>query len=351
MKKNFEVKTVDEKFYEEKIRNFLPGRIIDVHTHIWLKGRGCNSAVRDGVVTWPSRVAEENSAEDLMDSYKLLFPGKEVIPLLFNSPIVSKNLDILNRYVIQSAEKYKLPSLMLCRPDWTAEKFSERLEEGNFLGVKPYLNFAPADIPGDKVCIFDFMPRHQLEALNRTGKILLLHIPRPGRLKDKVNLAQMLEIERRYPEIKLIIAHVGRAYCPEDIGDAFSVLKDTKMFFDISANTNEKVFLQLIEAVGPGRILFGSDMPITRMRMRRICENGIYINFVPSGMYGDVSGDKNMREVSGAEAEELSFFLYEEIYAFLTAAGKTGLGKNEIERVFYSNAAELLKSAGFTEVI
>lgn len=38
----------------------------------------------------------------------------------------------------------------------------------------------------------------------------MLHIPRDGRLKDPVNLAQMMEIEEKYPKVKLIIAHVGR---------------------------------------------------------------------------------------------------------------------------------------------
>ena len=38
------------------------------------------------------------------------------------------------------------------------------------------------------------------------------------------------------------------------------------------------------------------DMPIIKMRMRRITENGVYYNIVPKGLYGDVSGDPHMRE-------------------------------------------------------
>ncbi|OHB65637.1 MAG: hypothetical protein A2Y76_04400 [Planctomycetes bacterium RBG_13_60_9] len=117
------------------------------------------------------------------------------------------------------------------------------------------------------------------------------------------------------------------------------------MMFDISANTNATVFEQLIGAVGPRRILFGSDLPITRMRMRRICEGGNYVNLVPKGLYGDVSDDKHMREVDGEQAEALSFFLYEEIDAFRRAAQAVGLTRQEIEAVFYSNAARLIESA------
>ena len=108
--------------------------------------------------------------------------------------------------------------------------------------------------------------------------------------------------------------------------------------FDFSANANQRVFEQLIKAIGAKRIMFGSDMPITRMRMKRVCEDGTYINLVPKGLYGDVAGDKNMREVSREEAEKMTFFIYEQIDAFRRAAEVTGLTKSDIEDVFYYNA-------------
>ena len=58
-------------------------------------------------------------------------------------------------------------------------------------------------------------------------------------------------------------------------------------------------------------------------------------------------GDKNMREVSGAEAEQLTFFMYEELAAFKRAAEATGLSKADIEDVFYRNAVRMLRAAGF----
>ncbi len=140
-------------------------------------------------------------------------------------------------------------------------------------------------------------------------------------------------------------AHAGRAYCQEDVGDAFEVLKDTRnMVFDFAANTNAWVFERLIRAVGPKRVLFGSDLPI--LRIRRICEDGTYINLVPEGMYGDVSGDKNMREVANDEAIKLTFFMYEELLAFKRAARATGLTVTDIEDIFYNNAEALLASTG-----
>jgi hypothetical protein len=127
------------------------------------------------------------------------------------------------------------------------------------------------------------------------------------------------------------------------MGDAFEKLSVTKnMVFDFSANTNDRVFEGALRAFGPGRCLFGSDMPITRMRMRRICEGGKYVNVVPRGLYGDVSGDMNMREADPPDADSISFFMYEEVSAIRRAVERIGLGKSDVESIFLKNAKRVL---------
>ena len=345
----FEVRDYDRKFYGENICDFLPERIIDMHTHVW-RNRD-KAAVRQAPVrsvTWPRRVAEENPVEDLMETYRLMFPDKKVLPLLFTSATRDDDLDVMNAYVREAAGKINAPALLYAAPWWSAEELERKIRDGGFFGIKVYLNLSEPYIPADEIRIFDFLPPHQLAVMNRLHLLVMLHIPRKARLKDPVNLAQILEIEEKYPDLKLILAHVGRAYCPEDIGDAFSVLGRTRnLVFDISANCCQGTFEKLIEAVGPKRILFGSDLPILRMRSKRICENGIYVNLVPRGLYGDVSGDKNMREVDGAETDQYTFFMYEEIEAFRQAALKTGLTRKDIEGIFYGNAVRLLEAVGY----
>jgi predicted TIM-barrel fold metal-dependent hydrolase len=347
MSQLFEINTVDQRFYEDRLQAFLPDQIIDVHTHVWRKAfRRAASTGR--AVTWPLRVTEEHRVEDLLTTYKRLFPGKSVRAMIF-SFLESHDDDFAaaNAYISTCAKEHDLPALVFASPQWSAERLEQEIVQGGFLGAKVYLTLADPAIPATEITIYDFLPRHQLEVLDHHGWIVLLHIPRTARLRDPVNLSQMLEIERTYPKIQLIIAHVGRAYCPEDVGNAFDVLAQTeRMMFDFSANTNAQVFEQLIRTVGPRRILFGSDLPITRMRMRRICEKGTYINLVPRGLYGDVSEDSHMREVDGPEAENMSLFLYEQIEAFRKAAEHTALTHRDIEDVFYYNAARMINRAG-----
>ena len=345
MKPLFEVKEVDREFYEKRLQHWLPDKIIDIHTHVWLKSfnKRKDPGAKSRTVSWPSMVADQNPVEHLAETYKLMFPGKSVTPLMFTSLVSENKLDEANDYVARASLENKFPALIFSHPRWDGNELLRRIRKGGFLGAKSYLSLAPPYLPAKEIRIFDFFPRHQLEVLNKHGMLMMLHIPRDGRLRDPVNLGQMLEIEERYRNIRLIVAHVGRAYCPEDIGDAFKVLAKTRnMCFDFSANTNAETFRQLLETVGPKRVLFGSDLPILRMRTRRICENGFYVNLVPKGLYGDVSGDRHMREVSGQEAERLTFFMYEELDAFRRAAHAVKLSARDVEDVFYNNARRLL---------
>ena len=342
----FEVTKVDQQVYDNELKDFLPDQMIDIHTHVWpdrLKTHSPETISR--TVKWPSLVAKENPVEDLIETYKLMFPGKRVMPLMFSLIKPEEDFEALNNYISIASQQHDFPSLLYAKPEWSGAEVEKQIVEGGFLGVKVYLNLSPIYIPTSEIRIFDFLPHHQLEVLHQHNRIIMLHIPRNDRLRDPVNLAQIKEIEKRYPGARLIIAHVGRSYCPEDVGNAFEVLSDTEnLLFDFSANCNDFVFEQLIKAVGPKRILFGSDLPILRMRMRRICEQGEYINLVPPGVYGDVSGDKNMREVSEKEADKLTFFMYEEILAFKRAAERTSLTKSDINDIFYNNAKTLIDS-------
>lgn len=336
---------VDRRFYAEKLESFLPETIVDIHTHVWRvadfpipKSKGGSGRT----VTWPARVALENPIEDLQETYRLLLPGKHVTPLIFGTVPTGGNLNAQNDYIASCSRQARVPALVFSDPGWSAEELESRVKAGGFIGAKSYLSLAPSYLPTKEIRIFDFFPPHQLAVHDRNGWIVMLHIPRDGRLRDPVNLAQLLQIEHDYPNLKLIVAHVGRAYCDEDVGNAFEVLARTeRMCFDFCANTNDRVFEQLLRCVGPQRVLFGTDLPILRMRMRRIVRDGRYVNLVPRGLYGDVSGDPNMGEVDGDEAAQLTFFLYEEIDAFRRAAERVGLTRADIADVFHNNACRL----------
>lgn len=342
----FEVTPYDKMIYETELRDFLPEKIIDVHTHVYLKKNldPVVTANTHKTVSWTKLVAEDDSIEDLQETYRLMFPDKDVHSLMFagGKGSLVKN----NHYVSETSRKTGWPALYYSEPTESAEQIEQRIREGGFLGLKSYLTRSPKYIPTKEIRVFDFFPKHQLAKLNEMGAICMLHLPRDARLRDPVNLHQILEIRQEFPNVRLIVAHIGRAYCPEDVGDAFEFLaQEPETMFDFSANCSEYVITEALRHVGPKHMMFGTDMPILRMRCRRIAENGNYVNLVPPGLYGDVSGDSHMREVAPEEADKVTFFAYEELLALKRACETLGLGRQDVEDMLYNNANALIEGA------
>ncbi len=328
----------DKHVYETEIRDFLPDKIVDCHVHVWdetcIKTQSSNGGSR-----WTRLVADTLTGAELIESNRLLLPGKEVTPLVFGG--CNSTTALSNAVVLKSMENHGFPALYRTSYEMTAEELEKAVLEGGYLGLKPYLTFCPPYIPIPEIRIFDFLPHHQLEVANKHGWIVMLHIARDQRLRDKVNIAQLMEIEEKYPNVKLIVAHIGRAYAKEDIGDAFETLKNTKnMLFDFTANVCDDAIRACLEAVGPKRLLFGSDLPIAFMRMYRITENGVYYNVVPRGLYGNVSGEPHMRET---DEKDITIMYYEQIRAMKRVAEEMQLTRSDIEDIFYNNAMRLLK--------
>lgn len=339
----FELTANDKRIWEEELKDFLPEKIIDVHAHVWLDElRVVDPTAPKRTVTWTRVVAKDDPIEHLQQTYALLFPGKDVKALFFSNGEGIAN----NNYVAECSKKTGWPSLYFSHPTESAQELEQHIRAGGFLGIKSYLSLSPKYIPGPEVRIFDFFPKHQLEVLDRLGGIVMLHIPRNGRLKDPVNLAQISEIKEQFPNLRLIVAHIGRAYVKEDIGNAFDTLdKYPDLMYDFCANCCEYAITECIRHAGAKHVMFGLDMPILRLRTHRIEENGTYINLVPPGMYGDLGNDPHMREVTPEEGEKITFFAYEELLAFKRAAQALGLSRQDIEDIMYNNANDLIEGA------
>lgn len=334
---NLQITEYDKHVYETELRDFLPDEFIDFHTHIE-EDNYVPQGDHNGGSSWTDLVAGSRTAEALFDNYKAMFPDKNVKALLFGGCLC--DIDDVNKYVREKGIEYACPTLYRTHYEMTGEELERGVKEGGFLGIKPYLSNCPSYIPSAETRIFDFLPHEQLEVCDRNGWIVMLHIPRNGRLKDKVNLAQLMEIEEKYPNLKLIIAHIGRAYAKEDIGNAFDLVgKGKNTYFDFTANLSDDAIKACLEAVGPKKLIFGSDLPIAVMRMYRIVENGVYYNVVPRGLYGNVDGEPHMRE---SDEKDITLMLYEQLLAFKRVATEMNLSKEDIYDVLCGNAKRLL---------
>ena len=125
----FDVTAYDQKIYQEELQDFLPDKILDVHTHVWLDAlRDKTAPPAPGavkrVVTWPDLVALDNSIEDLQETYRLMFPGKDVKALIFtNADSSAAN----NDYVQEVSRRSGVPALYFSRPEQSADEVEQMI--------------------------------------------------------------------------------------------------------------------------------------------------------------------------------------------------------------------------------
>lgn len=339
MGRGYEYTAYDREVYDRELKNFLPDKMFDAHIHISTSGMDPHGS-RNGGSAWTDNICKDMDVKEFLAMNKEMFPQQKLEALIFGMCL--SDIDQTNKYVIESNKGYDFPMLYRCDYSEDPDEMEAKVKAGGFIGLKPYLTSCPSYIPSKEIRIFDFMPHAQLEKANKNGWILMLHIPRDGRLGDPVNIAQILEIEEKYPNIKLIVAHVGRAYTDADFGNAFEILKSTKkMMFDFTANLFTPAITEGIKTVGVDRFLYGTDLPIAVMRMYRIVENGDYFNVVPKGYYGNVNGQPHMRE---EENDKITLMAYEQIMAFKRSAAELKLSDSDVEKIMYSNAKALCAS-------
>jgi len=326
--------SVDAKIYEDELSLWLPSKIIDCHVHISL-AKHCGPISPERLKTnWALEVGVELSWEGLRDNYQTLFPGRDVAALAFGGVFRETDIEANNDYVLGGLAKNQAWGLFVTRPEWSPDRIADAMAKG-FIGIKPYPDLAPQGTT--EVSIFDFLPKSHLAVLNELGGVLMLHLPRAGRLADPENIKELLEIAEAYPAVRVIVAHVGRAFCLPTAKEGLPSFRRTaNVYFDIAANLNAEVFQYALETIGPDRLLFGSDLPITLMRGTREHMGDKYIN------YTEAPYSWNTNRKSPEEEACYTWFLYEELRALVKAVERSGFGADVMEKIVYSNGAGLL---------
>ena len=331
-----DTRAIDRLVYDQELAPRLPSTIIDCHVHVGLSEYwGPVSSERYSEI-WAMEVAKEQSWEQLRSTYRLLFPKQEVRALAFGWVYREVDVERNNTYVRAgiSDPRNNADGLFVTRPGYDTSTIAEAMSQG-FLGIKPYPDLAAQ--PTQAPSIYDFLPRTHLALLNQLGGLVMLHLPRKGRLGDPDNARELLEISEAFPAIKIVIAHIGRAYClPTAQRGLPPLIERQNLYFDTSANLNTEVFRYALDTIGPDRLLFGSDLPVTLMRGRRDHIGEQYVNWTD----GDYSW--NLARKSPEEEATYTFYLYEELRALIDAVKRSGLGQETLEKILYANSARLL---------
>lgn len=329
---------LDRRIWETELEEFVPERIFDVHTHLYSWEHFRDPEKESGPYrsllgeTWAEATA---SLADECD--RILLPGRQVSRLAFPFPFPHHcDFDAANEFLEQQlAPAPQSAGLMLVHPEMDPEAAEAEVLRRGFLGFKPYRFYSRT---GDAVeCgITDFMAEPLLQVADRHGLIVMLHLARRDAIADPQNQREMAALCKKYPHVRWILAHCARGYSAWAIDRAADTLRALpNVWFDTSSVCETDAILSLFRAVGPERVMYGSDdLPVGVLR-------GKYIAFGYAWAY--LSETNHQLGLTHCD-ERMTFTRFEQLRAMRRAADCVGLDATQRRALFHDTAADLVHS-------
>ena len=333
--------------WANELKDFMPDMFFDTHEHI-----SPESIIKD-MSEERLRVALNTyncmEWEDLLKIYSDLYSGK-TLKYATCFGFVCREIDVraANSYVLHKAKEDSriLPLLLAapCDPGALKAGIEEAKELGvKVYGVKPYFEFAKRDgmFNARDVELEDFVPTEALEFCNDNHLVLILHTCGIGmgdpKLRDKIE--NWLNV---YPNMKLILAHMGRFYKPAEFtefvnSDFMERNRDKQFWFDISSVTDPGVYDEIVSHKDfLDRIMFAADHPyglFLGVEMYSETMGGIFLTREDDYPWAD-------KEMLAKFVEERKGLTYNNYHALKSL-------KDSIEKYIPENEREALKKEIF----
>jgi len=329
---------VDRRIWEEELDPFVPQQVFDVHTHIYRWAFNLDpekDASPLGGLLGQEFPESDWAALDACDA--LLMPARRVQRLAFPFPFLPAcDFEASNRFVAdQTRQERSSAALMLVHPSMTEEYLQGQLAARAFLGLKPYRFYSQT---GDVVScrITDFLPEHQIRIADHHHLIVMLHLAKREGIADPANIADLVRLTEVYPRVKWVLAHCARSYSAWAIERAAGELRGlSNLWYETSSVCESDAIEALCAAVGPERVMYGSDdLPVGVLR-------GKYITFGYAWCF--LSEKNHSLDLSHCQ-EQMTFTRYEQLRAMRRAALRLGLTPTQIEDLFYNTAMQLVQS-------
>ncbi len=325
----------DKAIYEKEFRDWLPKRIFDSHVHVFDEtnfpvGRGLSEK-------HPGRKFSGTfTVEQCLEIVETVLPDQAFSMNCFGSPNVDADLEAASKYTGKISNNKNIFGMALVSPKDDIKDIKRRINDYDLIGYKPYRNFVDW-MDAEEVTIFDMLTAEQMEYADDKGLAITLHIPKALRLADPSNQEQMVELCKRYPNAKIIFAHIGRAYYMSNVvGFLDGISKCENAYIDTSMVNHPGVLEYAFNHFSRERIVFGSDAPIAFLRGKSVEINNQYAYLMGEDYaIGSTIYDSD-------KIVEFTTFFYEQLRGIKEATSKAGLSSRELEGFFYNNMNDLL---------
>lgn len=297
----------------------LPDRLFDAHMHLTLPGTQYGPPSFDAYL---ADLAPLVGGRHLR-SNGIMRPSAEMKDPALRSLAEENLLKELDRHPENVGEVLVLP-----QDDEAA--IEARLLHPRIRGLKCYHVYAsradtPYAAPGE------YLPRAAWEVADRHGLAITLHLVKDEALSHPDNLSYVKRMTAEYKNARLVLAHGARAFAPRTVYSALDELCDRpNVYYDFSALCEPTAMLYILQRVGVGRCMFGTDYPIAMLGGKAV-SLGSSFAWLSCSDYERILG-KDHRGLH---------VITEELLAMRDLVILAGLTPLEREALFYGTAADL----------
>ena len=326
---NIDYRDCDRQIWEEELADFVPSRILDCPHSLLLAlrhYRGGSGLTQEG--RQRSRNFESVGRGPLPGpAHAVPHPG---------APLPGNRCG-QTRGVGPQRESTGFPASATTAwwtPSCKLEDIERDLKHPQFVGLKPYRTHS---VTGDiaQCRIHEFLPHEQMEFANHHSLWVTMHLSRFHGCADHLNLQDLEEYTtRRYPNIKWLLAHCARSFTYWPMQEAVERLRDMpNIHYDTSAVTDVRPYISLLTKEDTRRIFWGSD------GVGAAFFHGHYAALGRAWEHYDADrGDLQFPHCDGRPI----LAVYEQLLSMKFAAEIAGLSKDQIEGLFWRNAATAL---------
>lgn len=256
--------------------------------------------------------------------------------LYFGMPHKTADRPALNSWVAGVVAAQGTPisrALMLASPSDNPEVVAQELRRGHFCGLKVYHCYSD-QLDTMAAGIEAFTPEWMWEILNEVKGVLMLHIVRPRAIADPANQSALRRLCRAYPHVRVILAHVARSFNYRHAREGLHAVADLdNAVVDTSAVCEKESMLAALKILGPKRVLWGSDYPVSELRGRCVTtgDGFHWLHPAPQAAPSEPNAPKNLTLVG-----------IESLLSLREACEDLGLTQGDLHDIFLHNAQRTL---------
>lgn len=323
----WELRDYDREFFSRELESFVPKEIFDAHAHLYRIGHwGRPTSLEHG----PAVV----SLEEFRRQIDWIMPGRRVTGLFFGVGF-HEGFRASNEFVAaEVAQDPHSRGEMLVAPTMDPDEVRQEVRRLGMSGIKVYHTFI-TDKPSWTADISEFLVEEHVRAAHQEGWTITLHMVRDRAMADPANQERIVEYCRRYPNIRLILAHAARGFNPHHTIEGIGALKGLRnVWCDTSAVTEAGAFEAIVETLGVDRLLWGSDYPVSHLRGRCVAIGDEFLWLYEDTLDWDrVAAHNRIRPL---------LIGLESLRALKLAAMRLRLTDTEVEDIFSNNARRML---------